>query len=263
MLTQTMHCQAVIQALRSLDIYQWIAVVFGFFQIGLVSVYFAFYVHPPEVMFVSDLLYNDSEYMALMSVCVVGQLVFCVCYAFRHKKEFPYEFYIMLLAISFVVTGWFLLNTFYIDSSNEITKTHAVGVCMFIVGDIIYMWFLVRDSWYAWWKRETIPLMLRAICITVLYGSCIAMGGLFMNSFINHHLASAHTRTSTVSWIYEHTGYLLFTVAHVVFFAYETPNPLDHKQKAEQSVKQPIGTDDPCKTTISPEHVTGTGPQKI
>jgi hypothetical protein len=237
-----------------LDVYQWIAVVFGLFQIGLVSVYFAFYVNPPEVMFVSDLLYNDTQYMALMSVCVVGQLVFCVCYAIRHRTDFPCEFYSMGGAVASVLIGWFLLNTFYIDSANEITKTHVAGVCLFILGDIVYMGFLVRDSWYAYGAARTGVMALRAVFITALYVACIVMGGLFMNAFINHHLASSKVRTTTVSWIYEHTGYLLFTAAHVVFFAYETPNPFDHKKKAEESPVK-AGGNGPCSVEISPEHV--------
>ena len=223
------------------DRFQWAAMTLGVFQAGLIIVYLAFFVDPPEIMFVSDVLFKNTQYMVLMTLCVVSQLGFCVCYAYRHRREYPTEFYIMGVSEASTVIGWFLLNSFYIDSQNEITKTHVVGVCLFILGSIGYMCFLVRDSWYAYRDHGTYLLLCRAVSITVFFVACVTLGGMFMNSFINHHVSSNVGRTNTVSWIYEHTGYLLFTVAHIVFFAYETPDPFNHKKKPEEPVVQAVG----------------------
>jgi hypothetical protein len=236
-----------------LDPFQLVAVSFGVFQICLIIVYLIFFVDPPETMFVSDLLFKDVIYMTLMSLCVVGQLVFCACYAFRHRKEYPFEFYTMIIAVTSAVVGWFLLNSFYINSSNEITVTHVVGVSLFILGSVVYMSFLVRDSWYAYIKTKTHIFLCRAVVITILSAACLALGGMFMDAFINHHIVNSDVRTSTVSWVYEHTGYLLFTLAHVMFFADETPDPFNHKKNTEQSVVKPVGYG-VCGVPITPEH---------
>ena len=222
------------------DKFQWAAVGLGVFQVFLILTYLIFFVNPPEIMFVSDLLFKDTTYMILMTLCVVSQLMFCVFYAYRHRKEYPKEFYGMGIAETSTVVGWFLLNSFYIDSNNEITKTHVAGVCLFILGSIGYMSFLVRDSWYAYREKKTYLLLWRAVSITLFFVSCVTLGGLFMNSFINHHISSNVERTNTMSWIYEHTGYLFFTVAHIVFFAYETPDPFNHKKKPEEPVVKAV-----------------------
>ena len=97
------------------DKFQWAAVGLGVFQVFLILTYLIFFVNPPEIMFVSDLLFKDTTYMILMTLCVVSQLMFCVFYAYRHRKEYPKEFYGMGIAETSTVVGWFLLNSFYID----------------------------------------------------------------------------------------------------------------------------------------------------
>ena len=145
-------CAGLIKAMYH-NKFQSAAVAFGVGQMTLIALYLAMYVHPPDLLFVSDLLYRDTEYMVLMSVCVGVQMVFCICYAYRHRKEYPMEFRLMGGGLLISAIGWVTLNSNYLDATNDISDTHIAGVVMFVTGDTVYFVFVVRDSWLAYWNQ--------------------------------------------------------------------------------------------------------------
>ena len=214
--------------------FQFLAVVFGIGQMALIALYLGMYVHPPDLLFVSDLLYRDTEYLVLMSVCVGVQMLFCGCYACRHRKEHPIEFKLMVTGLLLGAFGWATLNSQYLDPTNDISATHIAGVVMFVTGETVYFFFVVRDSCLAYWYHSSTLMLCRAISVVVIFTACLVMAGLFLSRFvIDHQLILSDVSHETTSWAFEHAAYLLFVAAHVIFFMYETQYPFRHKEKRE------------------------------
>ena len=208
------------------------------------------------MVFVSDFLYNDTEYMTLMSVCVVVQTIICLSYTYRHRKEYPVEFWLMWISLIGSIIGWFLLINVYLDASNAITTTHVVGVCMFLFGDVLYFVFVVRDSWLAYLHLRTRILFIRGVAVTILFMGCIATTTLFVNRFLRDRTLGLQDRGSrSDSWVFEHTGYLIFAAAHVIFFMFETPDPFNHKKKRGRGDEPVVVAHDVAAVPITVEDI--------
>ena len=91
-------------------LWQICSIVFGIIEIGVIICYFVWWTHPPEVVFVSDLLSQNVEYKAFMTVFVCVQLFFSFTYAYRHREHHGRNLLLRFLPrwLKIVSSGWIL-----------------------------------------------------------------------------------------------------------------------------------------------------------
>lgn len=211
-------------------LWQGVSIFFGVVQIFVIICYFVWWTNPPEVVFVSDLLNQNVEYKAFMTVFVLLQMVFSFSYAYRHREHHGKTFKLIFLGLITAVVGWLMLSYKYMEpGTDSVSVEHVTGVMFFVGGSTLYFLLMVRNIWTDVTTRYKFGM---ALLITLFFLNSFGMGVVFMVQFLNKHVV-LHSSESSKSWVFEHVGYMSFVCAHVLFFVDETPNPFHQKQKKE------------------------------
>jgi hypothetical protein len=214
-----------------MDWFQISAIMLGLVQMFFIVLYFTAFVHPPDVVFVSDLLFDNLVYRVCMTVFVCIQLSFSFGYAFAHRENHWRKFALMVAGLLSALIGWFLLTYSYIDEATDsVSMSHMAGVGLFVCGSTVYFAVMAVDVWVNLKARNERWRVCVAVLIWLLGFSTLAMGIVFIYHFIKKRVV-IHVEDSSNSWVFEHVGYLSFVAAHVLFFIDESPDPFKPKNR--------------------------------
>ena len=211
-------------------VWQVVSILFGIVEIGVIICYFVWWTHPPEVVFVSDLLSQNMEYKAFMTSFVCVQLFFSFTYACRHREHHGKKFGLILLGLLLAFVGWLMLSFKYMEPGlDSVAPEHMVGVMFFVIGSMLYFFLMVDNIWHDVLRAYSRYKLGMALVITLLFLNSFGMGIVFVIQFLRKHVV-LHSSESSHSWVFEHVGYMSFVAAHVLFFVDETPNPFNQKK---------------------------------
>jgi hypothetical protein len=156
---------------------------------------------------VSDLLFADPVYRALLSTCMGLLLALCFTYIVteRHRHsagEIPGS----LLVVALV--AWIVLNLYYRDASGTILPTHIVAAGCYIVsmGFYIILVFL---------QEEPMTVTACTVLMACLLGLAIIMASMTAFCFFTQN---------DLAWAFEHAAFALFTVTHALLFSLADDN---------------------------------------
>lgn len=171
----------------------------------------------PHNVYVSDLLFNDSVYRALMTGLIALHL--CAC-ALSVVRGGGCELELCCLGVAWI--GWVVLVAVYEDASGHVKTGHLVGTGLFIAGCALYFglvaWRLVSSGDFPWSNAECFSYSLAV----VVFMLSIGLGVTFVVGFfeVDRRLA----------WIYEHAAFILFAGSNLLLFVaeglFETAEPL-------------------------------------
>ena len=234
--------QAWLETLDMFDWLHWFAVSIGLAQLAFIlwyyiplmrwksgGGYFLFYgqdLGEPRDKFISDFLFTDSTYRAVMTCFVALQLGVCAVFVtwLRTTRKIswgmcgisgPFMFWTEITLIVLAWVGWTILCAQYTDpSSHDMSKVHAIGVGVFISCSLAYVGLM---SWnvYVLFKRLNYLETAEFALLALLLGSSIALG----IHFIYYALEKAPD-----AWVTEHLAFVLFVVCHMLLFYIDSNN---------------------------------------
>jgi hypothetical protein len=235
--------QAWLQALDMFDWLHWFAVLIGLAQCAFIlwyyiplmrwrsgGGYFLFYgqdLGEPRDEFISDFLFTDSAYRAVMTCFVALQLGVCALFVTRLRTtrgdhhwavcciSGPFMFWTEITLIVLAWVGWTILCAQYTDpNSHGMSKVHATGVGVFISCSLAYVGMM---SWnvYVLFRRLSYLETAEFALLALLLGGSIALG----IHFIYHALKAAPD-----AWVTEHLAFVLFVACHMLLFYIDSNN---------------------------------------
>ena len=173
----------------------------GVGHLTVMLVYFFGLIRDGKVNYISDILSSNKLYMNLMTFFVLLQLTVCFGFVRVHTpastatRVFTES---LFLAVSWI--GWCILISRY-EVNGEVSRLHFMGVGLFVSGGVVYFAFLI---WEMYDRDKCVSGLL-----VLLYISSAVLGGLFLISYFAGW---------GVSWIFEHTAFIAFSLAHMVLF---------------------------------------------
>jgi hypothetical protein len=170
-------------------------------HLTVILVYFFGLIRDGKVNYISDILSSDKLYMNLMTFFVLLQLTVCFGFVRVHtpaSNATSVLVELLFLALSWI--GWCILIIQY-EVNGEVSRLHYMGVGLFVCGGVVYFAFLIwelynRDACVSW-------------VLILLYISSAVLGFLFIVSYF---------AGSGTAWIFEHTAFIAFSLAHMVLF---------------------------------------------
>ena len=182
--------------------------------------------------YVSDLLFRDQVYKALLTACVFLQLLMCAVFVWilnsnASDSVCPSEdscikdamqttgveyrltlvFELMCLLMAFI--GWVVLVSFYLDGEGHLSLWHIVGTVLFIVASGLYFASMILNM-LGVYQFETVSEQCAFGWSTFAFVSSVGAGIVFMVSFLDKQVP--------FGWMFEHAAFILLVGAHVLLF---------------------------------------------
>jgi 4-amino-4-deoxy-L-arabinose transferase-like glycosyltransferase len=200
------------------DPFQISAIVIFTIELIFIGIYFNDY-GKPTGMYVSDILFQVIEYKVLMTIFVGLQTIYSLMFVFRSYQHTKTYFIIMLISVTVCLSGWIALNIEYREADGEVGDTHTYGTIVFMTGCVLYtalLLYTIRHKISNVFKGTLEIENILSICILVLMILCVIFGAIFVKALVDG---------SSDAWLFEHAAFMVEVMAHILFFAIETPNP--------------------------------------
>ena len=186
--------------------------------------------------FVSDFLFNDNIYRAVMTFFVAFQLGVCVLYISRlrdARKESNRLFFAELILIAGVWIGWSMLCAQYGSPGGGSKEIHFAGVGIFIacsacyVVTMLYHVYRIGGRWYTTtWIEFSLTIMFFIVSI-----------GLGVDFIIGA------TAGGKLAWVTEHLSFVFFIASHMMLFIFDANRLASSEMEVEvaATVNRPSG----------------------
>jgi hypothetical protein len=167
--------------------------------------------------YVSDLLFHNSFYKALVTCLVALQL--CICSFFvvqlNHRYESHQWGFMLVTAMELVMLvlawiGWVIVNSVYLDAHGHMTFGHIFGASLFISACGVFYVLMMGNVYFLypnrWTRREWLVFGLSVLCFV----ASATVGCIFAASFF--------TQNIQFGWVFEHAAFILFMAAQIWLF---------------------------------------------
>jgi hypothetical protein len=167
--------------------------------------------HAFDDNYVSDILFKDQTYKALVTIFVILQMLMCTVFVMQlnHKPGWHGTLLLELACLAVACVGWIILTSFFTDAEGHLTSGHIVGTVLFIAGSGVYFLLMLFNAGFVYtFKRrgEAIAMFFTAVAFVM----SLAAGSVFVVSFIDKQVP--------FGWMYEHAALIFLAAAHVMLF---------------------------------------------
>ena len=166
--------------------------------------------------FISDFLFIDSVYRAVMTFFVALQLGVCALFVTRlrsRQEDGPFMFCVEITLFVCAWLGWTTLCAQYTNpADNGMSKVHAAGVGIFIACSLAY---LVMMSWNVFMLFTEFGLLAMAefALLAVLLLTSVVLGV---------HFIYCALKKDPDAWVTEHLAFVFFVACHVLLFCIDS-----------------------------------------
>jgi len=236
--------RAWLEALDMLDWLHWVSVLIGSAQLGFILWYYIPLMNwragggyfsangtdigEPENKFISDFLFKDSIYRAVMTCFVALQLGVCALFVTRlrsRREDGPFMFCIEITFFVCAWVGWTTLCAQYTNpDGGGMSRVHAAGVGVFIACSLAYV-FMMSWNVYALFEKLSYLAEVEFAMLAVLLIGSIVLGCHFIYNALNG---------APDAWVTEHIAFVLFVACHMLLFF------IDSSHLRHQTIDSPL-----------------------
>jgi hypothetical protein len=178
--------------------------------------------------YISDFLFSDSVYRAVMTFFVALQLGVCVLYVTRlrdAKKESRNWFFVELVLFLGAWSGWSTLCAEYRNPDGSSSRVHFIGVGIFIGCSALYVAVMLSLVWYVKGKwtcaaQAEYPLAVVFFIVSLGFGIDFIDGAI---------------KGRDLAWLTEHPSFIFFVLSHMMLFVADS-NRREHEVAAKSAL---------------------------
>jgi len=211
--------------LVTMDLMNWlhgVSIVIGLAQMIFILCYYVplmqwrygvgYSVEDDRDKFISDFLFTDSVYRAVMTGFVALQLGVCALFVTRlrsNHEDGPVMYFIEVVLFLCAWIGWTTLCSEYVNpSGGGMSVVHEVGVGIYIACSLVYVCMMTLNVRLLFNRMSHLASAEFALLVVLLLTS-ICLGCHFIYNAL---------RGDPDAWVTEHLAFVFFVACHMVLF---------------------------------------------